>query len=64
MDTVTGEKTLQRTELFPCTLEIVALGRRISVSCPNADSLEGVWINLGLNPEGAGSDVTGAQALR
>jgi len=62
--TVTGQKTLQRTELFPCTLEIVALGRRISVTCMRPDSLEGCWISLGLAPDGTGSDITGAKALR
>jgi hypothetical protein len=61
---VTGESTLVRTELFPCTLEIVALGRRLSMTCTNPDSLEGLWIDLGLKPSGESNPVNGARALR
>lgn len=61
---VDGQKTAQRTEIFPSTLEIVALGRRISVTCSRADSLDGLWINLGLKPDGSSGDVEGAAALR
>src|SRR6185437_1456477 len=56
VDTVTGEKTLQHTELFPSTLEIIALGRRIAITCMNADSLDGLWINLGLRPDGSSKE--------
>jgi len=62
--TVTGEKALQQRELFPCTLEIVGLGRRICIVCPEDDSLEGLWITLGMKPDGSSSDVQGAQALQ
>jgi hypothetical protein len=61
---VTGGTNQQYTELFPCTLEIVAQGRRICVSCPNAGSLDGLWINLGLRPDGSGAEVQGAKVLR
>ncbi len=61
---VTGERSQQRTELFPCTLEIIALNRRIAITCQRADSLEGLWISLGLKPDGTSSDVTGAKSLR
>lgn len=62
--TVTGQKAPQRTELFPGTVEVVALGRRISVTCVTADSLDGLWISLGLKADGTGSEVTGARVLR
>src|SRR4051812_39818585 len=61
---VTGERSLTTIPLFPCTLEIVALGRRLLVVCQNADSLDGLWIDLGLKPDGTGNEVGGAQALR
>lgn len=61
---VTGRRNLQRTELFPCTLEIVGLGRRISVTATQYDSVEGMWISLGLRPDGTSADIQGAQALR
>ncbi len=61
---VTGQKTMQRTELFPSTLELVALGRRISITCSRADSLDGLYISLGLKPDGTSGEVEGAAALR
>jgi hypothetical protein len=64
VDTVTGQKTLQHNELFPSTLEIVALNRRLSITCTNADSLEGLWINLGLRPDGSSKELQGVRALR
>lgn len=61
---VSGRRSLQRTELFPCTLEIVGLGRRISVTATQFDSVEGMWISLGLRADGTSADIQGAQALR
>jgi hypothetical protein len=61
---VTGEKTQQRSELFPCTLELVALGRRISITAMNPDTLENLWIDLGLKADGTSNEVKGAKALR
>jgi hypothetical protein len=61
---VTGERSSQTVELFPCTLELVALGRRITVTCSQPNSLEGVWIGLGLKPDGSSAEVTGARSLR
>jgi hypothetical protein len=34
------------------------------VTCPEVNSLDGVWIGLGLKADGTTSEVTGAQALR
>lgn len=56
---VTGEKVLQRTELFPCTLEIIALKRRIVVVCMEAGSLDSTQIRLGLKPNGEDTPITG-----
>jgi len=61
---VTGSRTLQRTELFPCTIEIVARGRRISLTATRADSLDGLWIDLGMRADGTGNVVNGATAMR
>ena len=61
---VTGTRTIQRSELFPCTLEIVAAGRRVAVTCATPNSLEGVWINLGLRADGTSADVKGAQSVQ
>ena len=61
---VSGETSVQRIALFPCTFEMVALGRRISITAMNANSFDGLWISLGLKPTGEGSEITGAKSLR
>lgn len=61
---VAGESGRQSQELFPCNLVIVALGRRIALSAPNAGSLDGLWISLGMRADGSGAEVTGAQSMR
>lgn len=60
---VTGETAMEAADLFPCTVEIVARGRRMSVTCREAGQLEGVWIDLGLKPDGSGYEVSGARKL-
>ena len=61
---VTGERNVQATELFPSTFQMLSPGRRIVVTCQEVNSLDGVWIGLGLKPDGTTSEVSGAQALR
>ena len=62
--TVTGAKTQQHTELFPCTIEVVALGRRLAITCMRPNSLENLWVTLGLHADGTGSDLSGLQSVR
>lgn len=62
--TVTGEKTMQRISLFPSTIEIVGAGRRLSVTAQNPESLDKLWVDLGLKPDGTGSEITGLRSLR
>lgn len=62
-NTVAGRQ-LQQYQLFPCTIEILARGRRMTVTAARPDSLDGVWINLGLRPDGSASEVSGAKALK
>ncbi len=62
--TVTGQKSLQQRELFPCTFTLLAVERRISVTCMKPDTFEGLWIDLGLKPDGTSTQISGAQALK
>jgi len=62
--TVSGERNLQTSELFPCTLDLVAMDRRITLTCMAVDSLDGLWINLGLKPDGSSAEVSGARLLQ
>lgn len=62
--TVTGARGQAPQELFPCVLEIVALGRRLSITCPEAGSLDGLWISVGMRPDGTAVELTGLQSLQ
>ncbi len=62
--TVSGAKTQQHSELFPCTIEVVAQGRRLAITCMNPNSVEGLWVSLGLRRDGTGSDLSGLQSVR
>ena len=64
VETASSLRDLQTFELFPCTVEIIARGRRIAVTASERNSLDGVWIDLGFKPDGTGSEVSGAEALR
>ncbi len=61
--TVAGRQ-LQALEIFPGTLEIIGVGRRILVTCNNPDSFEGLWISLGIRPDGTARELTGVKSLR
>jgi hypothetical protein len=62
--TISSARSEQSTELFPCTVEIVALERRITLTCLQVDSLDGLWIRLGLKPDGSSAEVSGAKSLQ
>lgn len=59
-----GVREQQRTELLPGIIEIVALGRRISLTCPRTDLIEQTVIELGLNPDGTSHTAQGVRSLR
>jgi len=61
---VTGERTQQRAELFPCVIEIVALKRRINLCCADPTSLDSTWVDLGLKPTGDAYQLSGLQTFR
>ena len=60
---ITGEQTTQYTNLFPATIEIVALGRRILITAQNADSVENLFVSLGLRADGTSNDLQGLKSL-
>ena len=60
---VTSNKSQQRTELFPCTLELIAQNRRLCVICPNPNSFEGLYLTVGLKPNGTDSELKGVHSL-
>lgn len=60
---VTGQVELQRQELFPCTIEMVAKGRRISITCLHLDSVDGLWVCIGMKPEGDGNELSGLRNI-
>ncbi len=60
---VTGEQTTQYTNLFPATIEIVAGARRILITAENADSVDNLYVSLGLRPDGTTNDLKGLRSL-
>ncbi len=60
---ITGERQLQRQELFPCTVELIAMGRRIVVTCSRVDSLDGLWVSLGIKGDGSSAELAGLTSI-
>jgi hypothetical protein len=61
---VAGERVLQNKELFPCTIEVIALDRRLAVTCTRHDSTDGLWVSVGLRANGESSELTGLREFR
>jgi hypothetical protein len=64
VETVAGTRDTQRLPIFPCSLDLVVKGKRIQVDCPNANSLDGLTILLGVKPDGSSTEVQGARTMR
>ena len=47
---LTGSRDQQATSLFPGTVELIARGRRIVVTCEQDGSFDGLWLGLGAAP--------------
>lgn len=60
----TGTRQTQGVSLFPGTVEMIARGRRIVVTCEQDGSFDGLWLGLGLRSDGTSSELTGVQSLR
>lgn len=60
----TGAREQRAVSLFPGTVELIAHGRRVVVTCMEANSFEGLWLGLGLRADGTSSELTGVQSLR
>ena len=61
---LTGSREQSGTSLFPGTIELIARGRRIVVTCEQDGSFDGLWLGLGLRADGTSSELTGVQSLR
>ena len=61
---LTGSRDQAATSLFPGTIELIARGRRIVVTCEQDGSFDGLWLGLGLRADGTSSELTGVQSLR
>lgn len=54
----------QAVSLFPGTVELIARGRRVTLTCQQASSFDGLWLGLGLRADGTSAELTGVQSLR
>jgi hypothetical protein len=57
------ERSQRSTPLFPGTIELIARGRRIVVTCREPGSFDGVWLGLGLREDGTSTELTGVRSL-
>ncbi|CCW35302.1 hypothetical protein CTKA_02613 [Chthonomonas calidirosea] len=60
---ISGGKNTQTIALFPGTVEILVETRRIQISCPFPNTFDGLWVGLGLRPDGSPHELTGLQAF-
>jgi hypothetical protein len=59
-----GKRSQRSVSLFPGTVEIIANGRRITVTCQQPGSFDGLWLGLGLRSDGTSAELGGVQSLR
>jgi hypothetical protein len=59
-----GTRSQHGISLFPGTVEMIARGRRIVVTCEQDGSFDGLWLGLGLRSDGTSSELSGVQSLR
>jgi hypothetical protein len=52
-----GQKTKQSQSVFPGTLEVVAGGKRVTLSCPDPDDPLEMYVRLGLRPDGTNNAI-------
>ncbi len=60
----TGTRQTHGVSLFPGTVELIARGRRIVVTCEQDGSFDGLWLGLGLRSDGTSSELSGVGSLR
>ena len=59
-----GTRSQRGASLFPGTIEVIARGRRIVVTCAREGSFDGLWLGLGMQIDGTSSELNGVQSLR
>ncbi|MGI4789662.1 MAG: hypothetical protein ACRYFS_12515 [Janthinobacterium lividum] len=60
----TGTREQHGVSLFPGTVELIARGRRIVVTCEQDGSFDGLWLGLGMRSDGTSSELSGVGSLR
>lgn len=59
-----GSRQAHTTGLFPGTVDVVAGGRRVVITCSQLNSFDGLWLGVGKRLDGTITEVDGVQALR
>ena len=59
-----GTKRQSALALFPGIVELVVRGSRLEVVCPQANSFEGLNLNMGLHPDGSIDEASGVRSLQ
>ena len=59
-----GGGSPQGSSIFPGTVEVIGGGKRISITCTDLNSFDGLFLRFGLGEDGAGSDALGVAKFR
>ncbi|MDX1933737.1 MAG: hypothetical protein SFU56_14155 [Capsulimonadales bacterium] len=59
-----GGRTNKSLSLFPGTVELIAENRRVSVTCAEEGSFEGLFLRFGTENDGIGLEASGVKSLR
>lgn len=59
-----GSRAQRSNSLFPGTIDIVANGRRVVVTCMQMGSFDGLWLGVGTRADGSLVELEGVGAFR
>ena len=57
-------RTTNAISLFPGTVEFVAQGKRLSITCAEEGSFDGLFLRFGTDNDGVGLEASGVKSLR
>jgi hypothetical protein len=59
-----GTRTNKSFSLFPGTVELIADGKRLSITCAEEGVFDGLFLRFGTDNNGVGMEANGVQSLR
>ena len=59
-----GARAARANSLFPGTVDVIAGGRRVVVTCMQAGSFDGLWLGVGTKADGSLVELEGVETFR